>query len=277
MYDNRRRAQNLKKCSNIAFGVFLLLLATGCHHSIRFEDIGYSLGQKEFDAGLVAVITPETVAQGRPITSIMTGAAHTWEAQPGEMLKQIAEVEFPQMVRYYRTASSYEEPKEGAKRLTVELSVPHYDFSEFHATVVVQAKAYGPGRTLIFDKSYRAEGDTQGAKRDIAEEILREEKRKAPSKIPYIISVVAKVSKFLFPKMFKLSTLSCFPGHAWKVHAFVPTATESSTRVRHRDARRVPLPEANVRDFERSHQVVQGAPQGSYSEHAWRAVCFKCC
>ena len=129
-------------------------------------------------------------------------------------------------------------------------------------------------RDILNYKYYR---DTQGAKRDIAEEILREEKRKAPSKIPYIISVVAKVSKFLFPKMFKLSTLSCFPGHAWKVHAFVPTATESSTRVRHRDARRVPLPEANVRDFERSHQVVQGAPQGSYSEHAWRAVCFKCC
>ena len=164
MYGNRRRARNLKKWSNIALGVFLLLLATGCHHSIRFEDIGYSLGQKEFDAGLIAVITPETVAQGRPITSIMTGAAHTWEAHPGEMLKQIAEVEFPQMVRYYRTASSYEEPKEGAKRLTVELSVPHYDFSEFHATVVIQAKAYGPGRTLIFDKSYREEGDRQGAK-----------------------------------------------------------------------------------------------------------------
>jgi len=163
MHDNSRRAQNLKKWSNIVLGVFLLLLATGCHHSIRFEDIGYSLGQKEFDAGLIAVITPETVAQVRPITSLMAGP-YTWEIHPGEMLRQIAEVEFPQMVRHYRTASSYEEPKEGAKRLTVELLVPHYDFSDFHATVVVQAKAYGPGRTLIFDKSYREEGDTQGAK-----------------------------------------------------------------------------------------------------------------
>lgn len=80
------------------------------------------------------------------------------------MLKQVADVEFPQMFRSYRTASAYEEPTEGAKRLTVELSLQHYDFSEFRATVVVQAKGYGPGRIQIFDKSYREEGDTQGAK-----------------------------------------------------------------------------------------------------------------
>ncbi len=149
---------------SVLLGGLLLLLSTGCHHDIRFEDIGYSLDQKKFDAGLVSVITPESFAQKKPIVSFMTGAAHTWEAHPGEMLSQIAEVEFPQMVRYYHAASSYEEPKEGAQRLTVELWVLHYDFSEFHATVVVQAKAYGPGRELIFDKSYRSEGDTQGGK-----------------------------------------------------------------------------------------------------------------
>ena len=82
------------------------LLLVGCHHQIRFEDIGYSLEQKQLDAGLIAVVTPGTIAQGHPIHTIMTGAAHTWEARPGEMLKQIAEVEFPQMFRYYRTASA---------------------------------------------------------------------------------------------------------------------------------------------------------------------------
>lgn len=140
------------------------LLLAGCHHQIRFEDIGYSLEQRQLNAGLIAVITPDTIAQGHPIHSIMTGAAHTWEAKPGEMLKQIAEVEFPQIFRYYRTALAYEEPVEGGKRLTVELLVPYYDFSDFHATVVVQAKAYGPGYIQLLDKSYREEGDTQGAK-----------------------------------------------------------------------------------------------------------------
>ena len=164
MKNGNSLARRKVQWSYVLLGGLLFILSTGCHHDIRFEDIGYSLDQKKFDAGLIAVITPETVSQGRPIISLMTGAIHTWEAHPGEMLRQIAEIEFPQMVRYYHTATAYEEPKEGGQRLTVELSVPHYDFSDFHATVVVQAKTYGPGRVLIFDKSYRSEGDTQGGK-----------------------------------------------------------------------------------------------------------------
>lgn len=157
----RRRAV---QWSGMLLSVFVLLLSTGCHHNIRFEDIGYLIEQKKSDAGLVAVITPQTLAQGKQIHSIMTGLAHTWEARPGEMLQQIAEVEFPQMFQYYRTAIEYQEPKEGDKRLIVELLAQHYDFSEFHATVVVQAKTYRPGHVLIFEKSYREEGDTQGSK-----------------------------------------------------------------------------------------------------------------
>jgi hypothetical protein len=87
--------------------VFVLLLSSGCHHDIRFEDIGYSIGQKKSNAGLVAAITPQTLAQGKQIHSIMTGAVHTWEARPGEMLRQIAEVEFLQMFQYYRPAIEY--------------------------------------------------------------------------------------------------------------------------------------------------------------------------
>lgn len=151
--------------AGMLLSIFVLFLSTGCHHNIRFEDIGYSIEQKKSDAGLVAVITPQTLAQGKQINSIMTGAAHTWEARPGEMLQQIAEVEFPQMFQYYRIAIEYQEPKEGDKRLIVELLAQHYDFSEFHATVVVQAKTYRPGHVLIFDKSYyREEGDTQEAR-----------------------------------------------------------------------------------------------------------------
>lgn len=150
--------------SSMLLSVFVLLLSTGCFYNIRFEDIGYSIEQKKFDAGLVAVITPQTVAQGKQIQSLMAGPAYTWEARPGEMLLQIAEVEFPQMFQYYRTAIEYQEPKEGDKRLIVELLAQHYDFSDFHATVVVQAKTYHPGHVLIFDKSYREEGDTQGGK-----------------------------------------------------------------------------------------------------------------
>ena len=80
------------------------------------------------------------------------------------MLRQVAEVEFPQMFKYYQTASQYEESQQGASRLTVELSVSHYAFSDFHATVVVQVRAFRAGRALLFDKSYREEGGGEGGK-----------------------------------------------------------------------------------------------------------------
>ena len=156
--------QTVTTWSNLMAGVLLLLLATGCHHDIRFEEVAYSTGSKQYDAGLVTVISPQTLGQVLTIKSWATGIANSWDARPGEMLRQIADVEFPQMVKSYRLSTQYDEPKEGASRLTVELSVPHYAFSDFHTTVVVQARVYRPGHALAFEKSYREEGDSQGGK-----------------------------------------------------------------------------------------------------------------
>lgn len=150
------------------FHVLILLLFTvilaGCHHDIRFEDIAYSTGSKQYDAGLVAVIAPSTIGRVVSIKSWATGIANTWDARPGEMLRQVADVEFPQMFKYYKAASQYEEPQQGEPRLTVELSISHYAFSDFHATVVVQARAFRAGRALLFDRSYREEGGGEGGK-----------------------------------------------------------------------------------------------------------------
>ena len=156
--------QTVTTWSNLMAGVLLLLLATGCHHDIRFEEVAYSTGSKQYDAGLVTVISPQTLGQVLTIKSWATGIANSWDPRPGEMLRQIADVEFPQMVKSYRLSTQYDEPKEGASRLTVELSVPHYAFSDFHTTVVVQARVYRPGHALAFEKSYREEGDSQGGK-----------------------------------------------------------------------------------------------------------------
>lgn len=156
--------QTLTTWSNLMAGMLLLLLATGCHHDIRFEEVAYSTGSKQYDAGLVTVISSQTLGQVVTIKSWATGIANSWDARPGEMLRQIADVEFPQMVKSYRLSTQYDEPKEGAARLTVELSVPHYAFSDFHTTVVVQARVYRPGHALAFEKSYREEGDSQGGK-----------------------------------------------------------------------------------------------------------------
>jgi hypothetical protein len=148
----------------LASCVLVLLLATACHHDIRFEDINYSTGGRQYDAGLVTVIDPQTLAKVVSIKSWATGIANSWDARPGEMLRQVSDVEMPQMFKHYRASQVYEEPQTGTPRLTMELTTSHYAFSDFHTTVVIQARVYQPGKVLVFEKSYREEGDAQGGK-----------------------------------------------------------------------------------------------------------------
>ncbi|CAG0924647.1 unnamed protein product, partial [Notodromas monacha] len=61
------------------------------------------------------------------------------------------------------------------------------DLDEIVARYVAPMAAHA--RDILSYKYYR---DTEGGNRELAEDILREEKRKAPNKIPYILSVVAQ-------------------------------------------------------------------------------------
>jgi hypothetical protein len=164
MTDNTMSINRLSASLSVVTGLFIVLLATGCHYDIRFEDINYSTQSRLYDAGLVTVIDPETQAKVVTIKSWATGIANSWDARPGEMLRQISDIEFPQMFKYYQLSPAYEEPQEGTNRLTMELSIAHYAFSDFHTTVVIQARVFRPGKALVFDRSYREEGDSQGGK-----------------------------------------------------------------------------------------------------------------
>ena len=145
-------------------GIVVVLLGSGCHYDIRFDDINYSTQSQLHDASLITVIDPQTLAKVVTINSWATGIANSWDARPGEMLRQVSDVELPQMFKYYRVSPVYEEPQEGPNRLTMELSIAHYAFSDFHTTVVIQARVFRPGKALVFDRSYREEGDSQGGK-----------------------------------------------------------------------------------------------------------------
>ena len=140
----------------------LMALASGCAHQVSFEDIAYGIEGEKREESLIVVIDPATQAQRVSIRSFMTGIAHSWDAEPGAMLKDVADVEFPQMFGSYRVASNYQEPPPGG--LTLALTVPSYRFEDFHATVTVQAIAYGPGRSVLLEESYTESGPTQGAK-----------------------------------------------------------------------------------------------------------------
>jgi len=94
----------------------------------------------------------------------MTGIANTWEVQPGIMLKQVADIEFPQIFRDYHTADVYNPSLQKDRRLVLELLLPQYTFAHFHTTITVQAKAHANNGTLLFEKQYTEEGLGQGGK-----------------------------------------------------------------------------------------------------------------
>ena len=142
-----------------------VLACAGCAHQVTFDKPApYVVASTKVDAGVTVVVDAATVARKVPIRAMMTGLAHSWEVEPGDMLKQVAEIELPQVFSRYEMTSAYVEPAAGRKNLVVELSLPDYSFSDFHATVAVNAKVYTQGRRLLFDKTYKAEGETQGAK-----------------------------------------------------------------------------------------------------------------
>jgi hypothetical protein len=155
-----------------SLGIILVLACAlflaGCvSHPVKFEKVSYVVPRGAGSAAstsVIAVISPETLAEKKTISSWMTGIAHKWDAEPGLMLKDVVDIEFPQAFSRYQLSAAYAEPETGDRRATVELSVPTYDFADFHATLTVHAVVFTPGKIKLLDKTYSAEGVKQGAK-----------------------------------------------------------------------------------------------------------------
>lgn len=146
------------------FLIIFFILFSGCAHQISFHEVEYSIAAQKYDTGLTAVIDSNTLNNQVTIRSFMTGIAHSWNAQPGQMVKQLADIEFPQMFKHYEFSEVYREPKNGSPQITLELTVPRYDFANFRATFNVRAKAYSSDKKVLFDNSYTEIGISQGGK-----------------------------------------------------------------------------------------------------------------
>lgn len=149
-----------------AFVVLLAVVSGACTvtHPVQFEQVSYTVPVTAPDDGAVAVIEPFTATRVVPIRSYMAGAGNSWEIQAGVMLTQVADIELGQMFGRYSRMPSYEEPAQGAHRLTVVLTMPHYTFNDFRADVSVHAAVFGPGKTPVFERAYTGVGDSQGGK-----------------------------------------------------------------------------------------------------------------
>lgn len=136
----------------------------GCHHDIAFVDLAYPIDSPKQQTAILVVIDQNTLNQLVPVRSWMTGIAHSWDAKPGQMLKQVADVEFTQMFSSYEWSPVEKDPSSQENRFTLILSVPQYTFADFHALVSVHAEAYLKKGHILMEKTYTKDGFRQGGK-----------------------------------------------------------------------------------------------------------------
>lgn len=138
---------------------------SGCiTHPVTFQNAGYTTNAGRQSAAIVAVIDHQTLTNKVRVKSFMTGIANNWEVEPGDMLRQVADIELPQMFSAYELSTRDQAPRGSGPGIVLGLTVPSYEFANFHASVVVNAICKARGGHLLFEKSYKAEGATQGAK-----------------------------------------------------------------------------------------------------------------
>lgn len=148
----------------------LLLVAvlgiSGCAHQVAFQDAHYEIGGTRHPHRVLVVIENNTLTSKTVINSAMAGMAHDWEVQPGEMLKQVSDIEFPQMFASYEFRTSYPGGAPGEQVAIIELSVVKYDFSDFHATISIRAvvSRMAGNKQILLDKTYHGSGPSQGGK-----------------------------------------------------------------------------------------------------------------
>jgi hypothetical protein len=158
------------KASQLGALVAALSLVAGCsiHREVQLHETNttwhYPIETTRYDAGLVLVVDAATLERVTPIRSALAGTANVWDARPGRMLKQVADVELPQMVAHYVSAGSYQEPDRGSPRVTLVLDVVDYDFADLHASLTVHGTGYGPDRRILFERNYDGKGSGQGGK-----------------------------------------------------------------------------------------------------------------
>jgi hypothetical protein len=153
---------------SVARVVVLLALAiamTGCmSHRVTFQDVKYATDARKNNAAVVAVIDQDTLTRKVVIHSWTTGIANNWETEPGDMLKQVADIELPQMFSNYQFSTKDQAPAGSGPGLVLGLSLPEYKFENYHATITVNAICKARDGHLLFEKAYSGSGSVQAGK-----------------------------------------------------------------------------------------------------------------
>ncbi len=153
----------------LTFGSKILLLIyigclTGCSYPVSFQELQYDIATPQYDESVVGIIENDTLEKKVSITSALAGGANSWDAMPGLMLKQVADVELPQMFKKYKLTDSLDDAFQDHSELYLLMTVPRYEFKDFHAFFTIGLVAYNQSKKIVLERTYNEEGSTQGAK-----------------------------------------------------------------------------------------------------------------
>ena len=142
-----------------------LLLCSACAHQVIFDrPAAYSIATPKLSSAVTAVVDEQTLTKKVSVRAFMSGIANTWEVEPGDMLKQVADIELPQMFSGYEFVTADKPPVPKGNGIALQLSIADYQFNHFAAHITVEAVATGPGQQPLLQKTYSADGESHGAK-----------------------------------------------------------------------------------------------------------------
>lgn len=143
--------------------IFLIVFMSGCTHTVAFQELNYDVAIDKKSENIIVVIDKNTLESTVSIRSMKAGLINRWDAQPGIMLKQVADIEFPQIYNHYIFSNSLIEPPWKENTFQLVMTIPEYQFKHSHTYYSVGISVFKE-HTKLFEKRYQEEGFKQGAK-----------------------------------------------------------------------------------------------------------------
>jgi len=133
-----------------------ILFLSGCSHQVILDDSHhYTIEESTRSEPMVAVISEEEIERQERTRAFTTGLAHGWDAEPGVMLEQVTRIEMPQMFEIFEIRRL---PTDEPSTFNLELAIPEYEFSNYHASVTVDARLLSPDNETLLEESYSGSG-----------------------------------------------------------------------------------------------------------------------
>lgn len=142
----------------------ILALASGCatvvtndYPAYLAKNQGQTYPAVDYDAQYL--ITPSTKSHSLSISSFMAGAGNSWEVKFGPLLD--ATLRSSDVQKSFKSFTENNGTDKAARLITFHLN--SYNFANHRATIDLKITATKNGKTIL-DKSYRADGVSQGGK-----------------------------------------------------------------------------------------------------------------